>query len=150
MGDLRKALEELNTSETNMAFRSGFYTAKREALDAIDAHPPEPAEGTGLREVLEAVQVYRGYEWSENGSQFERELAARINQALTAPAPDGGLVAGIDLAQTWTHSADPVTQRFGRYMLEALRAQPPKETEQQRQLREKGIPYLQRKLRGEP
>jgi len=100
--ELRQALEELNTSETNMAFRSGFYTAKREALDAIASHPPEPAEGTWLREYAE----------------HKPGCAKYINWTETNCAPRHSVVQfEYDDNQQCSCGLDAV-----------LRAQPPKET----------------------
>jgi len=124
--------------------------------DALAAHPPEPAEGTGLRERIVRVRDALDAMLEANAPPSQRVILEQINLALTAPASDGGLrerIAG--LASHYQGQADNpespyyargIWQTVANNLAAALRAQPPKETEQQRQLREKGIPYLQRKL----
>jgi len=132
MDDLRKALEAL-AKETDLigdVGTSGNWVSKR-IRAILAAYPPEPAEGTGLREAFlsgyprELRQAFvGGYEWEANKSPlhtlseaeeearrlypgggvhpaFQSALGMVAPAALTSPAPDGGLREAWDTLRPW-------------------------------------------------
>ena len=146
--DLRKALEEAERSLETIS-RAGFkdhsldgdllnirgYAHNRAVVARAilaAAHPPEPAEGTGLREA--AADVLKDFDdrcLDEKPMPGQKQVMENLRSALASPAPDGGLLAEARWLLTEWKAEDreaPSAQEWYRRRDAWLRAQPPKET----------------------
>jgi len=94
MTTLRAALEALATEVSEGGEYSRWVAPRIRAI--LVAHPPAPAEGTGLREALTGQRAiylenkHALYSGSQIVALIDAMLAHR--DALTTPAADGGLV----------------------------------------------------------
>jgi len=93
MDELRKALEAL----ARKLEKGGMESACDEVREVLRAHPPEPAEGTGLRDI--AMDFLKAHPDAPAFSlavvlfpgQITQDDIEWAKKSLTAPAHDGGL-----------------------------------------------------------
>ena len=119
---LRAALKRYGRHEKGCAWYDGApdpetpQTCTCGLRDAL-AHPPEPSEGTGLRdEIVKSVLVDFGGSLKEARATVDRAIERwRSRQSLTAPAADGGLERAVkaitELRALWRKKGHPDTEQ---------------------------------------